>query len=499
MSSFPPCPEPFNLAAHALRHAGDLGDKTALEILHPDHVERLSYAALEAQVRGVGTGLLRLGLVPGDRILLRLGNSTAFPLAYLGAIAAGLVPVPTAAALTGAEITKLAAEVAPALIIAGPEIALPAHPAPVIDLSDLEAMTGLPPCAYAMGPADRMAYIVFTSGSSGRPNAVAHAHRALWARGMMHQGWEGLTPEDRLLHAGALNWTYTLGTGLLDPWVIGATALIPAPGTLPADLPPLLARHKATIVAAAPGVFRQMLRAGLPPLPHLRHGLSAGEALPPALRAAWQKATATDLHEALGMTECSTFISGSPTQPAPQGHSGFPQTGRRVAVLNEDCTFVQYDEPGLLAIHRADPGLMLGYLNQAEDTAARFKGDWFLTGDLVAQSANGAIRHLGRADDIMNPGGFRVAPQEVEAAIASFPGLSECAVTEVEVKDGVRVIACAYVSAHPLNAAALATHAAQTLAPYKCPRLWHHLDHLPRNANNKLNRRALRALLQEMP
>lgn len=498
MPSFAPCPEPFNLAAHALHHAGDLGDKTALEILAPDHAQALSYAGLEAQVRGVGTGLLRLGLRPGDRVMLRLGNAIAFPLAFLGAIAAGLVPIPTAAALTSPEITKLAAEVSPALIIAGDGIALPAHSAPVIGLADLEAMTALPPCPYAMGPADRMAYIVFTSGTSGRPNAVAHAHRALLARGMMHQGWEGLTPTDRLLHAGALNWTYTLGTGLLDPWVMGATALIPAPGTLPADLPPLLARHRATIVAAAPGVFRQMLRADLPPLPHLRHGLSAGEALAPSLRATWKSATGTDLHEALGMTECSTFLSGSPNRPAPEGHSGFAQTGRRVAVLNDNGTSVQIGEPGLLAIHRSDPGLMLGYLNQPEETAARFKGDWFLTGDLVAQSVSGAFCHLGRADDIMNPGGFRVAPQEVEAAIACFPGLTDCAVAEVQVKDGVRVIACGYTSAAPLDETALAVHAAGLLAPYKCPRIWHHLDHLPRNANNKLNRRALRALLQEM-
>jgi acyl-coenzyme A synthetase/AMP-(fatty) acid ligase len=242
-----------------------------------------------------------------------------------------------------------------------------------------------------------------------------------------------------------------------------------------------------------------MLRAGLPPLSHLRHGLSAGEALAPSLSTAWQKATGTDLHEALGMTECSTFLSGSPTRPAPLGHCGYAQDGRRVAVLNEDCTFVQLNTPGLLAIHRTDPGLMLGYLNRPEETAARFKGDWFLTGDLVAQSADGAFRHLGRADDIMNPGGFRVTPQEVEAAIASFPGLTDCAVAEVEVKDGVRVIACGYVSAVPLDETALAAHAAGALAPYKCPRLWHHLDHLPRNANNKLNRRALRALLQDLP
>jgi hypothetical protein len=92
-----------------------------------------------------------------------------------------------------------------------------------------------------MGDPDRLAYLVFTSGSSGEPKAVAHAHRAIWARRMMVQGWYGLTPEDRLLHAGAFNWTFTLGTGLLDPWAIGATALIPAPG-VPIEALPLLMR-----------------------------------------------------------------------------------------------------------------------------------------------------------------------------------------------------------------------------------------------------------------
>ena len=99
-----------------------------------------------------------------------------------------------------------------------------------IDLDALRAMRSLPPCAYAMGDPDRMAYAVYTSGTSGKPRAVAHAHRAIWARQMMFDGWYGIGADDRLLHAGAFNWTFTLGTGLMDPWTVGATALIPEPG-----------------------------------------------------------------------------------------------------------------------------------------------------------------------------------------------------------------------------------------------------------------------------
>lgn len=486
---------PFNLAAHALRHAPALAEKPALEILHPDRVEVWSYRQIEAAVRGIGTGLLARGLVPGDRILLRLGNSAAFPLAYLGAIAAGLVPVPTAAALTGPEISRMAALVDPALVIADAGIALPDHGAPVLTADDLMAMRNLAPCPYDMGVPDRLAYIVFTSGTSGQSLAVQHAHRALVARDMMHQGWEGLGATDRLLHGGAMNWTFTLGTGLLDPWLNGATALVPGPGTPPAALGQLAARHGATIIAGAPGVFRQMLKQGLPPLPALRHGLTAGEALSPELRRQWQGATGTDLHEALGMTECSTFISGSPARPAPEGTVGYAQSGRKVAVLDPGGRPLPPGKPGILAVHRIDPGLMLGYLGAAEDTAARFQGEWFLTGDLVEMTGAGAVRHLGRADDILNPGGFRVAPQEVEAAMASCPGVTDCAVSEVEVAPGTRVLACAYIG--PAEESALQAHATARLARYKQPRIWRRVAHLPRNANLKLNRRALRAALQE--
>ena len=486
ITAFPPCPSRFNMAAHVLRHADDLADKPALIVLG-DQAEVWSYGRMAAAVRGIGTGLLALGLRPGDRVLMRLGNTPAFPLLFLGAIAVGLVPVPTSAALTAVEITAMARAVAPALIVAGEAVAVPELEVPLLAEADLMAMAALRSCDYLITNSDQMAYIVFTSGTSGRPMAVAHAHRALWARGMMHQGWQGLRLADRLLHAGAFNWTYTLGTGLLDPWTLGATALIPAQNTPAADLGRLLAQSGATIFAAAPGVYRQMLKTALPSLPHLRHGLSAGEALPPALRAAWRTATCTDVHEALGLSECSTFLSGSPMRPAPLGSAGYPQPGRRIAVLDD---LGRPANEGILAIHRSDPGLMLGYLDDPEATAARHSGDWFLTGDRVAQNPDGTIRYLGRTDDMMNAGGYRVSPLEVEAALVSCPGLHDCAVVEVPGRDGSRIIACFYTAATDLSAT-LPVHAAAYLARYKQPRRFIRLDALPRNANNKLNRRAL--------
>lgn len=489
----PDIPAPFNMAAHVLAATAERHpDRNALQIIRPTGAERWSYSRLLAAVQGCAHGLLARGLVPGDRVLMRLGNQVEFPILFLGALAAGMVPVATSSQLTADEITPMAARVAPKLIVATPGVALPDHSAPVITDTEIRAMENLPAAPFHQGDPHRPGYIIFTSGTSGTPMAVVHAHRAILGRKMMHDGWEGLQDGDRLLHAGAFNWTYTLGTGLMDPWTMGATALIPGTGVSADQLPLLLKRFDATIFAAAPGVYRQMLRTKLPALPRLRHGLSAGEKLSEDVRKMWHDATGTFIYEALGMSELSTFVSTAPGHPAAPGSTGFAQPGRCIAVLGADLQPVPRGEPGQLAADRSDPGLMLEYLDAPEATAARFQGPWFLTGDTVSMAEDGAISYLGRDDDQMNAGGYRVSPVEVERAMASFAGIDEVAVTEVDVRPGVTVIGCFYTAAAPLDDTALKAHAEAHLARYKQPRLFRHLPSLPRGANAKLNRRILR-------
>jgi acyl-coenzyme A synthetase/AMP-(fatty) acid ligase len=488
-----PCPTPFNLAGHVLALGAKTPDKTALEIVGMSATERWSFADLKAAILGCGTGLLALGVRRGDCILLRLGNEAAFPIAFLGAVAAGIIPVPTSAQLTSAEVDRLVSTLAPSLIIEGEGVALPtATSCPRIRAENIIEMAKLPPCAFDLGDPERLAYLIFTSGTSGTPRAVMHAHRAIWARNMIRRDWSELTSDDRVLHSGALNWTYTLGAGLLDPWITGATALVPAADVEPADLPTLLQRHKVTVFASAPGIFRRMLKAPLPKLPHLRHALSAGEKLPEHVRDDWRYATGTEVFESFGMSEVSNFISASAGRPAPPGAIGYPQRGRRVAVLGPDGAIVRRGSDGILAVARGDPGLFLGYLGAELETMGRPSGDWFMTGDIVRITDDGAVEYLGRADDMMNAGGNRVSPAEVEAAMTLFPGLRECAATEVTVKPDVTVVACFYVSNAPIADAELSAHAALHLARYKQPRLFIRVPALPRDANSKLRRRPLR-------
>ena len=476
------------MAAYVLRHAQALRDKPALEVISEEGVTSWTYGDIGAQVQITAQGFLASGLAPGQTLLMRLGNRLEFPIAYLAALWVGIIPVPSSAQLTGSEITKLSERLRPDAILAEPGIALPdTCTARVISLEEMRDFKNTDPIAPQMGDPNRHGYTIFTSGSSGAPQGVRHAHRAIWARQMMHEGWYGMTRDDRVLHAGAFNWTYTLGTGLMDPWSLGATALIPAPGTTPDRLAAIIAAQAVTIFAAAPGVYRQMLKTPLPAMPALRHGLSAGEALLPSLRSIWNSQTGTDLHEALGMSECSTFISGSPKKPAPESGSGWPQSGRRIAVLDENGAPVPYGTSGLLAVSTRDAGLMLGYLGEPDLT-----GDWFITGDVVVMEKTGAIAYCARADDVMTAGGYRIAPGEVEAAFATLPGLEEVAATQVRIASGATLIALFYSGARS-DEQKLRAHAQNNLARYKQPRLYIHIPNLPKGPNGKLNRRTLAA------
>ncbi|WP_170774294.1 class I adenylate-forming enzyme family protein [Ruegeria lacuscaerulensis] len=488
----PACPVPFNLAAHVLRHADDFAEKTALSVLGAQSAQHWTYAALKRAILGTGAGLLQAGLFPGDIALMRLGNTVDFPIAYLGAIAVGIVPVPTSSQLTEPETTKIIQDLKPAAVLRDPSVACAPHPVQV-SLSDLTMMRDLAPATVQMGDPERLAYVVYTSGTSGKPRAVAHAHRAIWARQMMVDGWYGLREDDRLCHAGAFNWTYTLGTGLMDPWTIGATALIPEPGTDLTALPGLLRDHQATIFAAAPGVFRKIVSS--PDnlhLPDLRHGLCAGEKLSPTLHHAWMRATGTELFEAYGMSECSTFISSSPNHPARGESLGQPQPGRRVAILGPDGPAPR-GQAGTIAIHRSDPGLMLTYLNAPDEAQARMQGDWFLTGDQGAMAVDGQITYLGRDDDMMNAGGYRVSPIEVEAVLSQYPGIAQVGAAAVEVKQDTFLIAAFYTGPEELDEADLRTYVEANLARYKQPRAFIYLPELPTGGNGKLLRRALPA------
>jgi acyl-coenzyme A synthetase/AMP-(fatty) acid ligase len=487
----PPCPADFNLARHILWANDAPPERPALISVGAQGAQTHTYGELRNSILGIASDLTSRGFQVGSRILLRIDDRPTFPVAFLGAIAGGYVPVITPSSWDRKTTTQVAQQVQPVAILHSTAVSLPEWACPIIDVSRIrhdDCKVSTPVASRRDDPA----YITFTSGTSSAPLGVVHAHRAVWARGRMVEGWHGMTQTDRVFHAGAFNWSFTLGTGLLDPWSVGATALVRCPRTDLSLIPALAARHRATILAGAPGVFRKFLKSPLPPLPHMRHALAAGETLPESLRAKWREATGTDLVEAYGQTECSTFISGSAQRPAPAGSAGYAQPGRRIAIVGQDGP-VPRGETGEIAIIADDPGVMLGYLSDPRRTSSRFRNEWFLTGDLGSMSDDGAITCLGRIDDVLTAGGFRISPIEIEDVMSQFPGVTEAAAVDEQVSGEAIIVALHYASPERLDEAAMAAHAEVRLAAYKRPRVFHHHTSLPRGAGGKLLRARLRA------
>ncbi len=500
-------PSPFGMSAYCVADpATRAPDRPALVVVHGDGASSSwTFTEVDDVVRAVAAGLLGLGLDPGDRVLLRMGNRAEFPFVFFGAIAAGLVAVPTSAQLTAEEAAGLLSDSGARAVALDPDLALDVPDGvQVVTAETIDAwVAGGDRAEHDVGDPDRPAFITYTSGTTGRPKGVTHAHRSAWGRRPMYRGWYGLDEGDVMVHAGALNWTYTLGVGLTDPWACAATAVVydgPRDGGV---WPRIIREHRATHVAAVPGVYRHLLRHGDPrewQLSSLRAALVAGEALPSALWQEWTEATGVPLHESLGMSEISTFVSTGPEVPTRPGSPGRAQPGRRIAVLDperlEDPTPLGPGVAGRLAVRRDDPGLMLGYWQRPEETAEVMRGEWFVTSDLAELDEDGYLIYLGRSDDVMNAQGYRVSPVEVEDALAGTPGVAEVAVSTLDVGDGVSLV-CAWVV--PVDGDAdravvqesVIERATERLAAYKRPREVRVVEALPRTANGKVVRRDL--------
>ncbi|GJE60858.1 class I adenylate-forming enzyme family protein [Methylobacterium trifolii] len=496
-------PARFNAARYCLADNARLRpDKAALVMAGADGVSTLSFAEADRAVRGIAAGLLGLGLEPGARVMIRMGNDADYVLTYFGALAAGLVALPSSPQLTPAEAAFLMENSGAAAVAIGGGCSI--DPADLgdrilLDAAAIAAMKAGPPVAdYADTAADDPATLVYTSGTTSRPKGVLHAHRTIYGRRPMLAHWLGLSETDVMLHAGTMNWTYTLGVGITDPWAVGATSVLYDGPRDPAVWPRLIAAHRATVFAGVPSLYRQILKyadlAGHD-LASLRHGCTAGEPLPPDLLDAWTNATGKPLYEALGMSEISTYVSSGPTIPVRPGSPGRPQPGRHVAILPVEGAPepLPAGETGLLAVHCTEPGLMLGYWNRPDEEAQVMRGDWFAGGDLARLDADGYLWFEGRNDDLMNAMGYRVSPNEVEGVLAGHPDVAEVGVAELAVRADVRVI-CGFVVLRPgasPDADALLAWCGEKLAAYKRPREIRFLEALPRTANGKVQRKRL--------
>jgi acyl-coenzyme A synthetase/AMP-(fatty) acid ligase len=455
------------------------------------------------------------------RVLIRLPNSLAYPTAFFGAMKRGAIAVPTSTLLTAEEVLYLARDSGAAVLVtdkamwaglrdklsgvdnlrhvllAGPGDVQPAAGLNVLDLEVELARIG----AWAPSHPTRAedpAYLVYTSGTTGYPKGVLHAHRAMVGREPAAEYWFDFAPDnDRILHSGKFNWTYVLGSGLMDPLYRGKTVIVHEGKNDASGWIKLMAKHQATIFIGVPTIYRQIIQKTAftqADVPSLRHCMSAGEHLSDEMLGLWKDRFGIEIYEAVGMSECSYYLSENKHRPIRPGSAGFPQPGHGVRLLNpETLAEVPAGEEGMIAIPADDPGLFLRYWNLPEETAKVMRGGWFLTGDYARFDEDGYIWFLGRKDDIINSFGYRVSPHEIERVMKTHPDIADCAATGEELAAD-KVLVVAYVVLHPgatASADDLAAFAREHLATYKAPKIVYLVADFPRTKNGKIIRKQL--------
>lgn len=521
-------PEWFNIGvACSDRHLGTAKADEIAMIVEDDTfgTSTITFAELADQTDRFAQVLRELGVMAGDRILIRLPNSLDYPIAFLGAMKTGAISVPTSTLLTAEEVAYLAKDSGAVVLVTDAaawenmsaemqanmvqtpnlkHILLTQQTAdtthsPVLHIvsltSALAAVNHLQP-AYAT-LAEDPAYLVYTSGTTGYPKGVLHAHRALLGRQPAAEYWFNYSDQlqDRIMHSGKFNWTYVLGTGLMDPLYLGKTVIVHEGKNDAQKWLELIAKHKATIFIGVPTIYRQLLQkttATQSDVPSVRHFMSAGEHLSDEVLTQWRERFGLDIYEAVGMSEFSYYLSQSIYRPIRAGSAGFPQPGHDLELLNpETREAVAEGEEGMICVPETDPGLFLSYWNLPEETAKYKHDGYFFTGDYAKYDADGYIWFLGRKDDIIKSFGYRVSPYEIERVYKGHPAVADCAAIGEEVeKDKLLVVI--YVIPKPdveLQADELIAFGKQHLAAYKTPKTVYLAKDFPRTKNGKILRK----------
>ncbi|WP_345677266.1 AMP-binding protein [Yinghuangia aomiensis] len=466
-----------------------------------------TYGELLHRARQVAQVLTEdLGLVPGNRVLLRGPNNPWLVACWFGILRAGGVVVTTMPLLRAHELSTLCAISRPAVAITDHRFAdeleaADAGKAAVISYGGTSADDLVARCAGKTGDftavdtaADDVALIGFTSGTTGKPKATMHFHRDVLANSdTFARHIVKPRPDDLFTGTPPIGFTFGLGGLVVFPLHVGAATLLLEQVT-PEQLAGLIAAHGATVLFTAPTAYRAILSSGLADrMSGLRRCVSAGEALPASVWDAFHAETGLRIIDGIGATEMlHVFISAADDDIRP-GATGKPVPGFRAEVLDEAGHAVADGEPGLLAV-KGPTGCR--YLDDARQTQYVRHG-WNITGDTYVRDADGYFWYQARSDDMIVSSGYNIAGPEVEVALAKHPDVAECGVVGAPDERRGKIVK-AYVvlrqgvAPDDAKAGELQTFVKETVAPYKYPRAVEFVDALPRTSNGKLQRAVLR-------
>ncbi len=486
------------------------GGKTAFI----DAAGRHSYAEVAARAARFANTLEQLGIRREARVVLVMLDSVDLVACFLGAIKAGIVPVPLNTRLTARDYAYILADSRASALVASESLVETvlgdAEPPGVVLVEGADAKghvllsqaTNSAAETHVTAPttADDMCFWLYTSGTTGAPKGAVHLHGHLIATADLYAvPTLGISEHDIVYSAAKIFFAYGLGNSLTFPMAVGATTVLLAGPPEPAAVGGILKREKPTLFFGVPTLYAMLLAGDTLPGPgehELRLCVSAGEPLPVDLLRRWRERIGVDILDGIGTTEMLHIFVSNRIGDVTPGATGRAVPGYEVRLINEEGGICAPGEMGVLEVSGPTSALM--YWNQREKTKDTFRGPWTRTGDNFVLSEDGVLTYGGRNDDMLKVGGIYVSPFEVEGALIKHEAVMEAAVVGHPDQDELIKPKAFVVLKNP---GAASTDLEQTLkdfvradlASYKYPRWIEFVGELPKTATGKIQRFKLRA------
>lgn len=518
-------PEYLNMGEDIVDRNVRLGKENVPAIFWEDAkgaARTITYGQLQRETNKFGNALRAMGLAKGDRILFRTPNIPECMIGFLGAMKIGVIPVPSSTLFIEKEVEYRINDSGAVAVLTTPDYVAAVenvrgscptlkhvivvgdatgHQLAYADLMSKAADE----CAIEKTAKDDISFMLYTSGTTGNPKAAVHTHQYVRGHEPNAIFWAAYHNGDVVSHIGDLNWIFTILNNFLLPLQHGLTVLIyqGAGRFNPDKWFQLIEKYRVTNFAATPTGYRMLLTVEDArqkyDLSSLRHCISAGEPLPADTYYEWKDRFEQEILDGIGQTECMVFLSNMRGMYIKPGACGKPQPGFICRIVDELGEDVPAGQTGQLIVHRSVPGLLKEYWNKPEKTAEVFRGDWYWTGDVVEQDAEGYYWFKGRNDDLIKASGYRISPTEVESALASHSAVLESAA--VESPDQVRgnvvkafiVLRAGYEPSEELIRH-IQEHVKSEAAPFKYPRRIEFVEALPKTQSGKIKRKDLRAI-----
>ncbi len=496
-------PRDYNAAQDLV--GGNLEAGRAGRIAYIDDAGQCTFGELAERVNRFGNHLLSLGLKMEDRILIAMHDSVDWPVAFLGAIKAGIVPVAVNTLLTPKDYEYMLADSRAKALLVSPPLKpqfdsfvskLPFLKHVLVSPFNSVLEKADPNLVAAPTTRDDPCFWLYSSGSTGMPKGTVHVHSSMRLTAELYAGGVlGLKESDVIFSAAKFFFAYGLGNSLSFPLTVGATTVLMAERPTPDAVFKRLTEKKPTVFYGVPTLYAAMLASpGFPSKGslNLRICVSAGEALPAQIAKSFKDKTGIDILDGIGSTEMlHIFLSNRPGEFR-HSTTGKAVPGYELRLVDEQGNDVKRGELGELLIK--GPTAANLYWNNRAKSRSTFVGEWTRSGDKYSQDADSFYVYGGRTDDMLKVSGIWVSPAEVEAALVSHEAVLEAAVVGKEDEQKL-VKPKAFVVLKPgkqATAEELQNHVKSALAPYKYPRWIEFVGELPKTATGKIQRFKLR-------